>query len=422
MALALIAGVSGGCGKVHSTDPRTWGKTAGKPASAGDSLRAAGTGTKVPTSTKQPKTATKDSSSPKAPVETLLQDGLVLPARLKAETLTIHFRSNVAQATFACALGAASTFDACDDDSYSFGTLVHGRSYMLRVRAMAPDGRVDATPLVVSFVADKMTGTAPTVAANLASVKAIIPASTDDLPQPLKAGAEVSDEGRALQVGSFFAVETPANEQVTSYATTKTYNAALRYFRLVNGKVGSELLPSVPCAQEFERVVDGPAGSGTKYCDATPNADEWKSAYPTLLAKNHVETVLRSADGVDERLYVAAFDAEADSAEAAIGIQGLCQGSNYQGSTEAELLRSFFGEPLRETMTWCQAKDAAGQWWWIGTFQATLSTDPAAPARLKVIYAVNVNQGLFSGQQFATFAERRLPRLIIAIAPAAGTQ
>ena len=57
-----------------------------------------------------------------------------------------------------------------------------------------------------------------------------------------------------------------------------------------------------------------------------------------------------------------------------------------------------------------------------GTFQAILSNDPVTPARLKVIYAVNVNQGLFSGQQFATFAERRLPRLIIAIAPAEGTQ
>ncbi len=399
------------CGKERYANPQTWGKRLEQR----DSVTETGGTGKTATPATPPQTGQPPETGPAAPLETLLQDGLILPMRLKAETLTITFHANVEGATFDCAAGATAAYLPCDGSSYAFGKLNHGQSYMLRVRAQAVDGRVDQTPLVVSFTADLLTGEAPSVAPVARGVDAVIPGTAGDLPQAVKSGQPSTTKGRALQVGSYFAVLAPADQQVTSYATNKNYALTERYFRLMPSKL--------PCTGTFEQEVAGPAGSGTSYCEATPSDGAWLGSYATgsrPVAKNHVELVRASPDGLEEKLEVAAFDQDPDPAEAKLGLETLCRGANYQGETQVALLGTFYGEMTRQLFHWCQARDENGEFWWIGSFAAIVSRNPN-PARLTVIYAVNVRQGIFSGQQFATFAERRIPRLIIPIALPSGT-
>ncbi len=397
------------CGKERYANPQTWGRKLEQRDSVTD------TGETGKTNKPAAPTGETPTASAAAPVETLLQNGLVLPARLKADTLTISFHANVEGATFDCASGATAAYLPCDGSSYSFGRLNHGQSYMLRVRARSADGFLDQTPLIVSFMADLLTGDAPTVAPVVGDVDAVIPGTAGDLPQAVKTGESTSTKGRALQVGSYFAVVAPADHQVTSYATNKNYALTERYFRLMPSKL--------PCTGTFEQEVAGPEGSGTTYCEATPSEGEWQATFATgvrPVAKNHVELVRASPEGLEEKLEVAAFDQDSDPAEARLGLASLCRNANYQGETQVALLSTFYGEMTRQLFHWCQARDENGAYWWIGSFAAIVSRSPN-PARLTVIYAVNVRQGIFSGQQFATYAERRLPRLIIPIALPSGT-
>lgn len=409
VALGLAA-LSLACGNERYANPGTWSPRLEQRDSEG------GTG-EPGAPAPAPSGPTKGPTVPlvTGPVETFLQDGLVLPARLKAETLTVNFRANVQGAAFECALGATTPFTACDGSSYVFGRLNHGQSYMLRVRAQASDGRVDETPLIVSFVADLLTGEAPSVAPPVQGVDARLPESAEDLPQVVQTGASTATTGRALQVGSYFAVVVPADHQVTSYASNKNAQATERYFRVMPSQT--------PCTGSFEQEVAGPAGSGATYCEATPNDGDWLTNYVNgrnPVAKNHLEMARASAEGLEEKLMVAAFDRDQDPAEPKLGLGTVCQGANYQGQTQVGLLTTFFGEVTPQLLHWCQARDEKGEWWWVGSFAAIVSRSPN-PARLTVVYAVNVRQGLFSGPQFATYAERRLPRLIIPIALPSGT-
>ncbi len=410
MALGLVA-LSLACGKARYAHPEGLGprleQKGEKPST--------GTGKTPPAVTPgtQPDPATGTPAAV-APLETLLQSGLILPERLRAATLTVSFKANAEGASFECLFGTAPSYEPCDGSSWDFGKLNHGQSYTLRVRAKTPDGRLDQTPLVVSFLADLLTGQAPTLIPGAQDLATKIAEDASDLPQVVKDGG-ASAAGRALQVGSYFAVVAPVDHQVTSYATNKNYALTQRYFRL---------MPSaLACTGTFEQVVPGPTGSGTTYCEATPNEAEWQSKYTSLakpVPKNHVEMVRASAQGLEERLQVAAFDKDQDPAEARLGLGGACQNANYQGQTQVGLLRTFYGDVTPELLHWCQAKDEKGEWWWIGSFAAIVSRNPN-PARLTVTYAVNVRQGLFSGQQFAAYAERRLPHLLIPIALPSGT-
>lgn len=408
-----LAALSLACGKERYAHPGAWGhRLEQREDQETGSGTGPGTGSGPGADTGTGSSDRPPAADPNAPLETLLQGGLILPERLKAETLTISFKANAPGARFECLLGTSSSYEPCDGSSYAFGRLNHAQSYALKVRARTPDGRVDATPLEVSFVVDLLTGQAPLLLPTTDDVDAKIPEAASDLPQ---AGKSASTAGRALQVGSYFAVVAPVDQQVTSYATNKNYALTQRYFRL---------MPSpVPCTGTFEEVVAGAQGSGTSYCEATPNAAEWQTKYSNLtkpVPKNHVEMVRPSAQGIEERLEVAAFDDDQDPAEARLGLGAVCQNANYQGETQVGLLTTFYGDVTRQLFRWCQAKDEKGEWWWIGSFAAVVSRNPN-PARLTVTYAVNVRQGLFSGQQFSAYAERRLPSLIIPIALPSGT-
>jgi len=166
-------------------------------------------------------------------------------------------------------------------------------------------------------------------------------------------------------------------------------------------------------------VTPGPGNS--TYCDATPTRSQWAQiAQP--LPMNHVEMIENDAQGMREKLLVAAFEDEADPSEAGLSISNTCQGALYHGMTQVPLTPGFFvGDTQTESFEWCEVRDPAGVWWWVGAYTALLGNSPTGP-RLRVIDTVAAREGITSGSEFATRAESRLTGLILPLAPVSGSQ
>jgi hypothetical protein len=337
----------------------------------------------------------------------LLVEPTTIPVRVSGATFRVTFAATDPAATFECADGEARVFAACDAgggeaSAWVFNDLVHGRGYALKVRARAADGRVDGSPLVVSFVADR-SGDPGGVT---------IPDSPDELPGVSEPGGSPS---RTLQAGSFYGLRVPTDFFVTSFGTTKNYNGALRLMRILGRPDLTNFTDAGTCTRDYEREVDGPGHA--LYCDATPTVSEFERDYPfSSVPHNHVETVRMGPSGATERLMVAAFDGSPDDAEGRIGLDGLCS-SGQGGVSSVALVPSFYdGAALTVPMTWCRGTDPHGRWWWFGMAKAQLGSAPAGP-RLIILYGAAADGGLYSGPQFAAAAQRRIAPDLVPLAP-----
>lgn len=329
------------------------------------------------------------------PIETFLVSSLRVPNKLSLRDLTVSFRSNAKGATFECRSGRQRDFVACPDgEAFTFQGMANGSSQSLDVRARSPLGEMDATPLSLAFVIDLEHGALPTADGDGKALR---------VPQ---SGAELI-ASRSLPVGAFFAVAVPNDAQtaVATYSTDKTYNGRLDFLRLMNQSKD-------PCTREYERAitVDG----GAVYCEATPTAVQLLADYAEPLPRNHLDVVKFDAgQKPTERFMLAAFDATLDQGEGQMGVEANCRGSIAAGQTQAVLFNDFFRIPQKGLITWCQVRDPAGTYWWLGAFQYSSAS---GSTRLKGIYAASAGLGIFSGQDFAQRTADLLGKILVPVA------
>lgn len=357
------------------------------------------------------------------PVDTFLASGAV-PSRLMSQaTLTVVFRSNLSKVHFECEAEEGAGFRVCPEgDRYTFTGLSHGRGYQLRVRARAADGSYDTTPLHLNFVVDNVSGlpvsepTQPSDGVPDPTGNDVLqPVSPIELPMPIGSDGSGSATPRTLQIGSDVGLTVPKDFLVTSYATTKTYNATLHLMRIMGADTNTSLFADEPCNRSFERVVAGPMGYS--YCDATPTRVEWDSGYAARIPRNHVEIVRSVGSVAQEKFFAASFDDDLDPAENKIGIQTMCQGAISSGQTRGALAQGFFeGQVIYGTIKWCQVRDRSGRWWWLGSADLDTTVPVSGGAsvliRAKLIYTLAHQPAVYSGPRFATrFSERSVQLL-----------
>lgn len=366
----------------------------------------------------QKKQTDKPGSEPvddSVPLDTFL-DSPAIPSRLKRGSelsFQIKFRSNLASALFECKTSKQSVFTPCPDGPvYTFSGLVHGRGYTLHARSVI-NGRVDQSPLIVSFILDNVDGLPLQEPETVPDMNQILqPVSPSELPMPLTAGAG-HFETRKLQIGSMIVLDVPDDFLVTSYATTKTYNNAMHLMRIMGTDTGTSLFADEPCNRVFERLVAGP--SAFSYCDATPTRQQWQDSYAARIPFNHVEVVKNGATGPSEKFFVAAFDEEQTRAGSSIGIDSLCRGAVSRGQTRGPIAQGFFdGQTLTGIINWCQVKDRQGRWWWLGSADVDISTNGSQPGTVnaRIIYTLAHQPAVYSGQRFATRFSERSTRLL----------
>lgn len=337
------------------------------------------------------------------PLETFLVSGSTPPDRLKARDLTLRFRANVANARFECRIEGAREFRDCPEgDHHAFSGMAHGSTHQLTVRARSALGERDASPLTIAFVVDLNAGAEPGGA---------LPVTAGELP--VAGGGDAFQ--RSMQLGGFYGLVVPTDASVASYSSDRTYNGRLQILWRLDG-LGSAFAGET-CKRSFERQVDvaasGPVPART-YCEATPNRVEVVESYATPQPRNHVEIVR----GAGERLIVAAFDAaeDEDPAEAAMGEAATCAGAASSGTSPIRIVKDFYGETQPQgTLSWCQAADRMGRWWWIGAFVHE-GVGPDA-VRLRGRYAASAELGIFSGQEFATRTGALLQSALVPLTP-----
>src|SRR5690606_21641196 len=120
-----------------------------------------------------------------------------------------------------------------------------------------------------------------------------------------------------------------------------------------------------------ERVTENAVGLAM--CDSTPTKAQ-VARYPTPLPYNHVELVAGSEAVTDERLFVAAFDAETDPTEGRLGIGSLCESAERRGTKHAPVMYDYSRTgTVQEALDWCLTQDEAGTHWWTMSFLSALS-------------------------------------------------
>jgi len=402
--LALLLGLAAGCG-----DALPWQRSDAN----GDK--------KPPALQRQAERIARDKGTPGkraplAPVETFLADGVTLPERVGGTSLTLALKSNVPGARFECRTQGAGSFKACEARSESgqplaaamtFGPLVSGTSYGATIRACAPDGRCDDTPLAISFLADRA---APSPAPPPPTEE---PGDAGDDPSLPAAGGSGP---RTLQIGSAVTLAAPPAFTVTSYATTKTTNTTLYQARRTGVHAGSAYKDE-PCTRSYEVLQTG--ADGIAYCVGTPSRNELAATYGArALPWNHAEMVRGAGPVTEEKLLVAAFDAEGDPTDGRLTIDTTCARATLRGTLSVPVLPDFFGAAVRrEPFAWCHVQDNKGVWWWVGTFTARLTPEDPQSQRVTVVYSAAASLGLTSAQMFAVRARDQMTMLLAPLAP-----
>jgi len=343
-------------------------------------------------------------------VETFLVMPKYLPSKINADELRFEFQSNVAGSEFFCSLNQAKFAKCNAGNAAILNELVHGKGYRLAVKARTQAGKNDLTPLSLDFLIDKQFGqiidTSPE--AGEEALPLIPPFTMEELGNP---NDQNILENRSIQVGGYTGVVVPEELTITSYSTTKTYSGVLRMIRLME-EHGGAAYQGVPCEQDWETLIT--LESGTRYCDATPSKNQVQAVIPSHMPWNHIEMVSGKGKDSDEKIMVAAFDDEIDPTETLLGINFICQGSLNRGKSNVPILnRAYKVAPEVEMLTWCNMRDNQGASWWLGTFDAPLSTTVAGSPRIRVIYSIKVERGIISGAQFANHVGGIITKIVV---------
>ncbi len=386
------------------------------------------------------------SSEIAVPVETILF-GNKIPERLKADAMTLSYRSNIEGATFECRTAKADGFSACPEgDKFTFKELIHGQSYYFSVRAKAPNGALDGSPIEIAFLIDKQNGE-PMTSVDSSGTAPEQPLTPQALPReetpPPTGTSEPQATGisREIQVGGFYAMIVPYDMHVASFSTTKTLNGDLHLLRIVGNRGRGTAYEGVSCDRPWETPLA--SIDDYDYCEGTPTKQQVITGYSNPMPFNHVELVRGNEAYSSEKILAAAFDGEQDPSEQKLGITTTCGNTRMRGEASIPVLNKYLGiSPDRKLFQWCQVRSTNGTSWWIGYFGAYLATtsittinngsaanasNPSTrvstprqnPPRIKVIYSAQVMRGLETSRDFLVRAATMLPQVIVPLAPVA---
>lgn len=188
---------------------------------------------------------------------------------------------------------------------------------------------------------------------------------------------------QVFQIGSFYNFLIPADMHVTEYATTKTFNNQLSFYRVM-AESDPYYLGNYGCYQDFDRKISAAAPSGKvyDYCHTTPQRDAYKWLTDFRLANNHLELATNEEfiNGYNhDRIMINVFDLDYEFMHGRSRFEQLCM--NKRGTiTRTPVIRfidrGFWGESVKAEFYMCVAELAssgpglpqAGDEWWIGAF------------------------------------------------------
>ena len=191
---------------------------------------------------------------------------------------------------------------------------------------------------------------------------------------------------QVFQIGSFYNFLVPDDMHVTQYATTKTFNNQLSFYR-VTAESDPYYLGNYGCYRDFDRKISASAPDGTMYdyCHTTPQRDAYKWLTDFRLANNHIElaTNEKYISGYEhDRIMINVFDTDYEFMHDRSRFEQLCM--NKRGTIQKSpairfIDRNFWGENVKAEFYMCVAELAssgpglpqAGDEWWIGAFFIT---------------------------------------------------
>ena len=205
------------------------------------------------------------------------------------------------------------------------------------------------------------------------------------------------------QIGSFYAFTVDPGLHVTQYATSKTYNNSLSFFRITNDPfyVGVDNCNlQDPFGSSVGRLIKqaSPAGVDYDYCARTPSREYFKIMTEGRSANNHLE-VATDANLIEqnpwdqERILINVFDSDYEFMIERSRFEALCAiNMNMRGRiTKSPFVpvmgQGFWGNGVFSEIFACNGKlpttggglptvDQGG--WWVGAFY--ISTNDALPS------------------------------------------
>jgi hypothetical protein len=352
-------------------------------------------------------------------------------------TLKVQFATkgqvNPAELRYECRRENEADFRRCPNgDEYDFGQLIDGSQYGLAVRAVhdatksvsAEDSiqfTVQLSKLVVTGeeqLREQKTGSVNLSINQMPNAAKVVcklngsqeidcsPINLDSLPTGSHsldiaaidaAGKEIASSSikfcakaceaqpmvQVFQIGSFYEYMIPQDMHVTQYATTKTFNNQLSFYRVMADS-DPYYVGNYGCYQDFDRRISAasPSGKVYDYCHTTPQRDLYKWLTDFRLANNHIE-VATNADEINpynhERIMINVFDTDYEFMHDRSRFEQLCM--NKRGTIQKTppirfMDRGFWGENVKAEFFMCVAELAssgpglpqAGDEWWIGAF------------------------------------------------------
>lgn len=204
------------------------------------------------------------------------------------------------------------------------------------------------------------------------------------------------------QIGSFYGFTVDPGLHVTQYATTKTYNNSMSFYRITNDPfyVGVDNCNlQDPFGSSVGRLVKqgSPAGVDYDYCARTPSREYYKIMTEGRSANNHIEVatdanVAEQNPWDQERILINVFDADYEFMVERSRFEALCSvNMNMRGRISKSpfipvMGQSFWGNGVFSEIFACNGKlpttggglptvDQGG--WWVGAFY--ISTNDALP-------------------------------------------
>jgi hypothetical protein len=249
---------------------------------------------------------------------------------------------------------------------------------------------------------------------------------------------------QSFLVGSFYRFTVPENLHVTEYATTKTFNRQLSFFRVLDDPL---YLGNYSCDGIFDRRVEAstPSGQMLNYCHSTPTDNTYKWLTDYRLANNHIEVatdanIVAEAPHLHERIMINVFDRDYEYMRGRSRFESLCMNrtGTVLSTAPIRFVQGFFHlEDLSASFWMCDA-DLAGsgpglpehEGWRVGAFFiSTVGTDLPDfncntgcgpwnnPNMLEVVYMARPNNSNWRPENFAQTAQRKFLQHLEAVVP-----
>ena len=355
-------------------------------------------------------------TAPLIPAETFIVGQQRIPKLLKLRALRVGFTSNLAEARFECRSDTRPVFAPCTEAlSFDFGPLVQGRQYWLEVRAIGPNGLVDATPASLRFTVDFTRGSDLGLKeGDPARLPPTEPAKTaiklEDLPAPAATGsaAPPASISREVLLGGIHSLVVPYGMYVRRISSDRNLVDGIVAYRLLGNALDSS--QEQTCSKAWERIKR--RQDGVAYCEAFPKVEELTSD-PQALPVNHVLIETDKAPRGGESLLFLRFTDEEKLFEERYSFKAQCQGatSGSEGATNGWAF-ALAPEAKDARFGWCLVRDEQRQWWWRGVYRSLWNSGRNGE-RVVMIHNIPAGGGIQSSTQFEVRSRSLLPKVFV---------